>query len=237
MRTYGWAFLVGLSGLLVSPPGVLAEPPHKHQHGPLVHRFEHAEDWVKKFEGPERDAWQKPQEVVALLGDVMGKTVADLGAGTGYFLAFLSRAVGESGKVIALDIEPDMVRYMKERAARQGLKNVEVRKSEVADPGLPAGGVDRVMVVDVWHHIPERSAYGKKLLSALAPGGAVFIVDFKLESKHGPPKEHRLKPEQVMADLKEAGLVPELLQTTLTEQYVVVGRKPASAAQPSGKQP
>jgi len=215
----------------VSSPHVLAEPQPKHSHGPLVHRFKHAEDWVKKFEGPDRDAWQKPQEVVALLGDVKGKTVVDLGAGTGYFLPFLSRAVGESGKVLALDIEPDMVRYMQERAVRQGLKNVEVRKSDGADPGLPAGVAERVLIVDVWHHIPERSAYGKKLLSVLAPSGAVFVVDFKLDSKHGPPKEHRLQPEQVMAELKEAGFVPELVQSALTEQYVVVGRKRTSAAQ------
>jgi SAM-dependent methyltransferase len=200
-----------------------------HGHGPLVHRFEHAEDWVKKFEGPERDAWQKPQEVVALLGDVKGKTVADLGAGTGYFLPFLSRAVGESGKVIAVDIEPDMVRYMKERAARQGLKNVEVRKGEGADPGLQAGSAFRVLIVDVWHHIPERGAYAKKLLSALLPGGAVYIVDFTMESKEGPPKAHRLKPEQVLAELKEGGLDAEIVKTPLTEQYVVVGRRPAGA--------
>lgn len=211
---------------MISPRGVIAQ---QHQHGPLVHRFEHAEAWVKKFEGPERDKWQKPQEVVALLGDVKGKTVVDLGAGTGYFLPYLARVVGESGKVVALDIEPDMVRYMKERVTRQGLGNVEVRKSEGAEPGLPAGAVDRVMIVDVWHHIPLRSAYAKKLLSSLTPTGAVLIVDFNQDSKHGPPKEHRLKPEQVMTELTDAGLVPELLSTTLTDQYVVIARRPASS--------
>lgn len=201
-------------------------PAGGHGHGaPLVHRFEHAEDWVKKFEGKERDAWQKPEAIVAALGDVQGKTVVDLGAGTGYFLSYLSRAVGDVGKVIALDIEADMVRYMLGRVAKNGYKNVAVRQVATDEPGLAAGTIDRVLIVDVWHHIPARSAYAKKLAAALAPAGAIFVVDFTLESKHGPPKAHRLKPADVAATLKDAGLAVEVLKTPLSEQYVVVGRR------------
>lgn len=202
---------------------------HHHDHakggGDMVHRFEKAEDWVKKFEGPERDAWQKPQVVVAALGEVAGKTVVDLGAGTGYFLPHLQRAVGESGKVLALDREADMVRHLRQRATREKLTTVEARQVEGDDPGLSPNSVDRVLIVDVWHHVGERTAYAKKLAAALKPGGAIYIVDFTQNSKHGPPKHLRLKPTDVMKELKDAGLVPEEQKSALTDQYIVVGKR------------
>lgn len=199
---------------------------HHHGHDPLVHRFERAEDWTKSFDDPARDAWQKPAEVVQLLALSPGMIVADVGAGTGYFEAHLSRAVGPTGSVLALDLEPDMVRYMKERAAREGLANVSPRVVAGDDPGLSPSSVDRVLIVDTWHHIPERGAYVAKLASGLRPGGFVAIVDFTLEAEHGPPKEHRLAPERVMEELRSGGLKPEIATETLPEQYVVIGRKP-----------
>ena len=80
----------------------------------------------------------------------------------------------------------------------EGLGPVEARVVALDDPGLPAGSIDRVLIVDTWHHIDGRAAYAAKLRGALAPGGAVFVVDFTLEAKHGPPARHRLRPEQVM---------------------------------------
>jgi cyclopropane fatty-acyl-phospholipid synthase-like methyltransferase len=152
-------------------------------------------------------------------------TVADVGAGTGYFLPYLARAVGPAGKVLALDIEQDMVRFMKERAAREGLANVAPAVVPIDDPQLPAGGVDRVLVVDTWHHIDHRGAYAARLRAGLAPGGAVFVVDFKLDAAHGPPREHRVAPEQVIAELAQGGLAAEVVATSLPEQYMVVGRR------------
>jgi predicted methyltransferase len=197
-----------------------------HHHGPLVHRFESAEQWAKEFDDPARDAWQRPADVIVALRIAPGMTVVDLGAGTGYFLPHLSRDVGPSGKVIALDIEPDMVRYMKVRAAREGLANVASRLVPLDDPQLPAGSVDRVLVVDTWHHIDGRPAYAAKLRAALAPGGAVFVVDFKLDATRGPPPAHRLSPERVAAELAQGGLASEIVPAPLPEQYIVAGRRP-----------
>lgn len=197
-----------------------------HGHGGMPHRFERAADWVKKFEGPERDAWQKPQTIVAALGDIRGKTVVDLGAGTGYFLPHLSRAVGPSGQVLAVDVEADMVRHIGARAEREGLKNVRAQKSESDDPKLTPASADRVLIVDVWHHIPARGEFAKRLAAALRPDGAIYIVDFKLDSPRGPPKRHKLAPEAVIADLKAGGLQCELLKIDLPDQYVVVARRP-----------
>jgi len=163
---------------------------------------------------------------VTLLALEPGMTVVDIGAGTGYFMARLSRAVGDKGKVIATDIEPDMVRYMKERAVREKLGNVEAILAPADDVGVAAGSVDRVLVVDTWHHIHDREQYAAHLARALEPGGMVAIVDFTLESKRGPPPDHRLTPDTVMAELRAGGLTPELASESLPDQYVVLGRRP-----------
>lgn len=191
---------------------------------PLVHRFEHAEEWAKQFDDPERDAWQKPPEVVASLKISAGMTVADVGAGTGYFEPYLSRAVGEKGTVLAVDIEPDMVRYLGERAAREHLANVRPLLATADDPKLPQGGVDRVLIVDTWHHIAARASTIAKLRAGLAPGGTITVVDFTLDSPHGPPKEHRIPPEGVVAELTSAGMSAARVDLPLPYQYVVVAR-------------
>jgi SAM-dependent methyltransferase len=202
-----------------------AHRPSDGRHGPLVHRFERAEDWKDRFEGPDRDAWQKPEHVVQLLAIAPGMTVADLGTGTGYFVPHLSRAVGPTGKVLALDIEPDMVRYVAERARREALGNVEARACAADDPSLADGSVARILIVDTWHHIPARGAYAKKLEKALAPGGFVMVIDFTRRSPHGPPVRHRITAEQVIRELAEGGLAAEQVDSELSDQYVVVGRR------------
>ena len=155
-----------------------------------------------------------------------GMVVADIGAGTGYFEPHLSRAVGPTGKVFALDIEADMVRYLGERAAKEKLENVEAKKVELADPLLAAGSLDRVLIVDTWHHVDGRDAYAKKLQAGLKPGGMVVIVDFTMEATKGPPKEHRLAPEKIVAELAAAGLSAEIVNETLPDQFIIVAKKP-----------
>ncbi len=178
------------------------------------------------FDDPARDEWQKPARVVELMAITPGMTVADVGAGTGYFAPHLSRAVGPSGKVIAEDIEPKMVEWLEARAKRERLDNVRPLLGTADDPKLPAGEVDRILVVDTWHHIDDRAAFSKKLAAALKPGGAVFVVDFTLDSPHGPPREARLSPDTVAADLRAAGLTAEVLADAgLPHQYVVRGRR------------
>jgi ubiquinone/menaquinone biosynthesis C-methylase UbiE len=204
------------------------QKPHEedHSHEPMVHRFENADQWAKEFDDPSRDAWQRPQAVVETMEIRPGMTVADIGAGTGYFEPWLSRAVAESGTVLALDIEPDMIRYLKERAAREHLANVRPGLVPMDDPKLPAGGVDRILIVDTWHHIADREAYAGKLRAGLKAGAKAFVVDFKLDAKHGPPPHHRLAPEQVVRELAAGGLSAQIAATTLPEQYIVVGARP-----------
>jgi SAM-dependent methyltransferase len=222
------ALCVGLA-LCVTLP-IWAQTPeadHGHGHRPgHHHRFSNAEQWSERFDDPKRDAWQRPAEVVTLIGLGPGMTVADLGAGTGYFLPHLSRAVGPHGLVLGLDVEPDMVRFMAERSTREGLANAEARLVAPDDPGLEPASVDRVLIVNTWHHLDDRPAYAARLRAALAEGGAVCIVDYTREAPFGPPARHRLTPEEVMAELAGGGLDPELLDEQLPHQYVVLGRAP-----------
>ncbi|MBX3186133.1 MAG: class I SAM-dependent methyltransferase [Labilithrix sp.] len=195
-----------------------APPRGRHGHH---HRFDDAAGWSKVFDDPARDEWQKPERVVAAMKITPGMTVADVGAGTGYFEPHLSRAVGPSGAVIAVDVERDMVAWIDARAKREGLANVRAVLAPASDPTLPAAKVDRVLVVDTWHHIDDRPAYARKLAASLAPGGGVYIVDFTKESPHGPPPHARVSPEETIRDLGEAGLGAEVVPVDLPFQYVV----------------
>lgn len=196
------------------------QQPHEHEHhGEMPHRFENADQWAKVFEDPTRDAWQQPDRVISALELSPTLTVADVGAGTGYFAVRIAPLVKE---VIATDIEPDMVRYMNDRAKREKLPNLRAVVTPPDDPQL--ANIDRILVVDVWHHLGDRAAYAKKLAGALKPGGFVAVVDFKLDAKHGPPPKHRLTPEAVIADLRAGGLDAKVA-LELAEQYVVIARR------------
>jgi SAM-dependent methyltransferase len=216
------------SSATVSAPSPSVEA-HGHHHD-MPHRFEHAEEWAKEFDDPARDSWQMPIEVARALELRSGHVVADVGAGTGYFEAYLAFAVAPAGKVLALDVEPDMVRYLGERAKKEGFTNVVPVLVPPDDPKLDEASVDRVLVVDTWHHLGSRGEYAKKLARALKPGGFVLVVDFDEHSDLGPPKEHRIPPDTVMAELSAAGLGAHVVDLHLPKQYVVRGDKPAASA-------
>ena len=130
------------------------------------------------YEGMGRDDWQKPDEVVALLDIREGGSVADLGAGGGYFTFRLANAVGDSGRVYAVDVDESMVAYLRERAGREGRKNVEVVLGTFDDPQLPDGEIDLLFTSNTYHHIQNRADYFERVLGDLAPNGRVAIVEF-----------------------------------------------------------
>lgn len=179
-------------------------PQHGHASGAANHRFDDPERWSKVFDDPKRDAWQKPDVVVAELRLSASDVVADIGAGTGYFTARLARVVPR-GKVLAVDIEPKLIEHMKQRAEREGTANVEVVLGSPSDPRLPRG-VNVVLVVDTYHHIAERTEYFRRVRERLATGGRVVIVDFKMgKLPVGPPDDHKLAPDVVEREMTQAG--------------------------------
>ena len=153
-------------------------------------------------------------------------TAVDLGAGTGYFIGYLSEAVGPEGRVLALDTERSMVDAMHARIEQEGLRNVRPGVVNADDPALTPRSVDRVLVVNTWHHISNRVDYAEKLLTALRPGGLLLIVDFTMESPEGPPTQMRLTYDTVVAELEAAGFAAEVLEESLPYQYVIAGRLP-----------
>lgn len=229
------ATLAGVLAACASAPPASAPQPtaasaaeHEHHgshagHG-MHHRFEDADEWAKRFDDPARDAWQQPERVIAELDLNPTLTVADVGAGTGYFAVRIAPKIPQ-GQVIATDIEPDMVRYLTERAQREQLPNLTARRATADDAGLAPGSVDRVLVVDVWHHLDDRVAYARSLARALRPGGKLVIVDFSLDAQRGPPRQHRLAPEAIISDLRAAGFDAKLSSTTLPDQYIVTATR------------
>jgi ubiquinone/menaquinone biosynthesis C-methylase UbiE len=187
------------------------------------HPFTDPEQWAKVFDDPGRDEWQKPAEVVKALGVVPGMIAADLGAGTGYFMAALSKATGPGGVVLEVDTEPEMVGYLAKRARKETLLNVVPVLALEDEPFLPKGRVDRVLIVDTYHHIDDRRAYFSRMRQALAPGGRVAVVDFqKRPLPVGPPPEHKLEREVVVDEMQQAGFALASEPTFLPYQYFLI---------------
>jgi cyclopropane fatty-acyl-phospholipid synthase-like methyltransferase len=195
----------------------LAQSPPTHEHS-----FDHAEMWAKSFDDPARDAWQKPHEVIRALALAPDATVADIGSGTGYFAVRLAHAVPR-GMVIGVDASRDMVRYLNERAKRDGLANLSSQMGGASDPRL-AVPVDLVLMVDTYHHIGSREKYFTRVRQALKPGGRLAIIDFRLDAPTGPPRSSRISPEQVKRELARAGFELEREHDFLPQQFFLVLR-------------
>jgi predicted methyltransferase len=182
--------------------------------------------YAHRLDEPSRDEWQRPEEVVALLGCRPGMTAVDLGAGTGYFLRYLSAAVGARGRVLALELSPSTIDFLSVRIETDGLPNVQPILVAPDDPALAAHSVDRILIANTWHHISGRPDYAAKLLAALRPGGVVMIVDFRMDSPEGPPLDHRLTSDTVVGELESAGFEVRVLEASLPYHYVVTGQAP-----------
>lgn len=195
-------------------PAPFAQTPAQPHH--MDHRFEDPERYAKSFDDPARDQWQMPDRVIEALGLQPGQSVADIGAGTGYFTVRLARANAKP-KVFAVDIEPSMVAYVRQRAAKEGLSNVVCVQATGRGPNLPEP-VDVVLIVDTYHHIPDRVKYFAALAGSIKPGGRLAIVDFRKDAPEGPPAHFRFTPDQISGELAQAGF-------TLREQHEFLPRQ------------
>ena len=208
------AFAVLAAGAFVAAPAS-AQSPGTHQHS-----FSGAEQWAHVFDDLNRDAWQKPHEVIQALALKPDAVVADIGSGTGYFAVRFANMVPK-GRVYGVDIEPEMVKYLSDRANREKRDNVVAIAGAPDDPRLPEKA-DLILMVDVFHHIDDRKSYFQKLQASLKPGGRIAIIDFRLDSPDGPPKDARIAPERVVAELKAAGYALATQHRFLPNQYFLV---------------
>lgn len=202
-------------------------PEEQPQHGDHKHHHAFADpaEMSKTWNNPDRDKWQHPEEIIAALALKPRATVADIGAGTGYMVAHLSKAVGQDGTVIAIDASAEMVEYLAKRSADLGPAEIVPRKVGHDDPELQTDSVDVVLTLDTWHHVNGREAYAKKVYEGLKHGGRFVVIDFEVDAEIGPPKAMRLEPGQVTKQLEAAGFRAEVMKESMPRHYMVVGYK------------
>lgn len=178
------------------------------------------DELVKRFESPERDAYQKPEKVLAFLGDISGKKIMDIGSGSGYFSVKLAH---KGAKVIAADVSDEFQAALKKRIKEHNLKNIELRKIPYDSPELADQEVDLVLIVNTYHHIDDRTAYFSKVKKGTKQQGELVIIDFfKTEIPVGPRTDHKISMDVVIAELKEAGYTNfEVNVNLLPYQYIV----------------
>jgi arsenite methyltransferase len=188
----------------------LAQTEHQH------HPPQSAAEYARVLDDPERDAWQKPHEVILALKLTGQETVADIGSGTGYFANRLAR---HARRVFAVDIDARLL----EISLKTAPGNVTPVLASPDDPRLPEGASDLIFFCDVVHHIENRGAYLEKVKHALKPGGRVVVVDFhKREMKIGPPPEMKIDRAEMVKEFEKAGFRLIEGQDFLPYQYFVV---------------
>jgi predicted methyltransferase len=176
------------------------------------------------LEAPDREAWQKPEQILDALGVAEGSTVADIGAGAGWFTIQLARRVGPNGTVYAQDVQRQMLEAIRRRVAREGLQNVQTRLGAGSKPNLPERTFDAILVVDVYDAVDEPVPLLRNLAAALKPGGRLGIVNYKPGNGGpgpGPDEGIRIDSATVERDASAAGL-RVLARQTLPYQYLLV---------------
>lgn len=174
-----------------------------------------------QLEGPDRDAWQRPDQVMDALQIGEGSVVADLGAGGGWFTVRLARRVGPNGKVYAEDIQSEMIGAIERRVQREGLRNVTTVMGTAVDPRIPEK-VDAVLIVDTYHEMDQPVVLLRNLARTLKPNGVIGIVNFTKDGGGpGPAMDERVEPAKVIADAKAAGLELKRRDDFLRYQYLL----------------
>lgn len=176
------------------------------------------------LEAPDREAWQKPEQIMDALGVAERSVVADIGAGAGWFTIQLARRVGPNGTVYAQDVQRQMLEAIRRRVAREGLQNVQTRLGAGSAPNLPQRTFDAILVVDVYDAVDEPVPLLRNLAAALKPGGRIGIVNYKPGNGGpgpGPDEGIRVDSASVERDASAAGL-RVLARQTLPYQYLLV---------------
>jgi len=197
----------------------LAVAPVAGQHGRLFKPKD-----LGLLEGPDRDAWQRPDQIMDELGIAEGSVVADLGAGGGWFTIRLARRVGPNGVVYAEDIQHEMIEAMKRRVERLGLRDrVRLQLGKASDPQLPPAALDAALIVDAYHEMAQPVALLRNLAKSLKTTGRIGIVNFTKEGGGpGPRMEERVDAERVIRDAQAAGLRLTSRPNFLRYQYMLV---------------
>ncbi|MGD0136954.1 MAG: class I SAM-dependent methyltransferase [Bryobacteraceae bacterium] len=177
-------------------------------------------DWLNR---PEREKEENPEGALDALALKPGMVVADVGAGTGYMSLRMAKRVGPTGKVYSNDLQPEMLRRLRENAAKAGITNIETVQGEEADPKLPAGRMDLVLLVDVYHEFSKPREMIDKIRESLKPTGRLVLLEYRKEDPKVPIREeHKMTVAEVKAELEPQGLVLSQVIETLPRQHILI---------------
>jgi SAM-dependent methyltransferase len=182
-----------------------------------------AADWLDR---PEREQEEQPAKLLPLLKIKAGDVVADIGAGSGYYTFKLAAAVGAEGKVLAVDIQPEMLALIRQRAKARNLTNVVPVAGTTTDPKLPEAGVDLILMVDVYHEFSHPYEMTEAMVKSLKPGGRIAFVEFRMEDPNVPIKlVHKMTEKQVLREMSVHPLKHVKTFPDLPWQHVIVFEK------------
>lgn len=166
--------------------------------------FDDVEKYIAFLERADRAGWQKPDVVVDALGLEGTEVVADVGAGSGYFTFRFAKELPK-GRVLAIDIEPEMIRHIHHKAMMDGVSNVGVEIAKADDPSVPKEA-DWVFVCDVLHHVKDRAVWLSRMQGQMKPGAKVVLIEFKEgELPEGPPESLKVGKQELVRLMSSAG--------------------------------
>jgi ubiquinone/menaquinone biosynthesis C-methylase UbiE len=208
---------------MLLPVSVNAQDAVRRDHRQMRGLHNDPKAYIAALEDPKRDAYQKPQEVLAALDIKPGEIIADIGAGSGYFTFRFARHVSERGTIYAVDVSPDMVLHINRTIRDLKITNVVSILADSDDPLLPVPSVNRFFFSDSWHHIENRAKYLLLMKKLLKPNGEVVMIDFhKRETPVGPPLKMRIAREDLIKQLTGNGFQVVKEHTFLPFQYFIV---------------
>lgn len=175
-------------------------------------------EWLERSE---REKEEAPEMAIEALGVLKGMNVADIGAGTGYFSIRLAARVGATGRVYANDVQPEMLARIRERTAKLNISNIETVLGSEADPKLPTGKMDIVLLVDVYHEFSQPQRMLNAIRTSLKPDGRLVLLEYRKEDPTIPIRpDHKMSIPEVRTELEAQGFRMEKVLDTLPRQHL-----------------
>jgi len=202
---------------------LLAQELHPLTGRPIAHVMSAAgADWLDR---PEREAEEQPDKALEAIKIRRGMVVADVGAGSGFMSFKMAKLVGPPGKVYANDIQPEMLGLIKERAARDKVTNIETVLGTYSDPKLPAGKIDLILLVDVYHEFSQPQAMLDRMREALKPDGRLVLLEYRKEDPSIPIRpEHKMSVAEVKTEVEPEGFQFDQVIEVLPRQHIIIFR-------------